>query len=444
MCNEYIDEKLNNRRSLPRVVVAHPSKQHSFYTASAFEQAGMLEAYITTIYDKEGSVTNILKRILRGNELKKLKTRSCELLPNKKVVQFFEFDYLISIFLNRFHSLRIIREQHRKYVAKKFGRKVALYVMKHEIDAVVMYDSTAEECFKILKKKCPKVLRILDVSIATRPFMKKNFENDMKIFNHKELYKEHIDFWNTRNMNSYIREIELANAYFVPSDIVKRSITFCDENAQNIKIIPYGVDIDKFSYSEKQKDNKCLNIIYVGQVTHRKGIHHLLNVISKFPKDKIKLDLVGTYDKKSNLYIKYNQMENINFCGFITRDKLSQKYKSSDLFVFPTLGEGFGLVVLESLACGVPVLCSDLAGGDDAIQEGVNGFKFNPFNEQELKLKIQYCIDNIENIRSMNSNCRNSILEYTWDNYYSNIITNFMTIWGEKYENSSYCTNEVE
>ena len=100
----------------------------------------------------------------------------------------------------------------------------------------------------------------------------------------------------------------------------------------------------------------------------------------------------------------------------------------ADLFVFPTLGEGYGLVVLESLACGVPVLCSNLAGGDDAIQEGVNGYVFNPFDEDELFKKLQFCIDKIGIIREMSSTARKTALNYTWENYYKNIIMAFERI----------------
>lgn len=418
----------------PRVIVAHPSKQHSFYTATAFEREGMLEAYITTIYDKDGSITHGLKRLLKGKDLKKATTRSCSEIPDEKVVQFYELDYLVSLFINRIPRLRRFREKHRRYVANKFGKKVAKYAMEHDVDAVIMYDSTAETCFEILKETCPDILRILDCSISCRPFMKNNFEKDMSLYQHAELMKEHPDFWVGKDLKSSIREIKVSDAYFAPSNIVKKSIDFCGGNVTKVEIVPYGVDVQKFQCKEKPNDDNKLRLIYVGQVTYRKGIHHLLNVVSRFSKDQIEVDLVGTYDAKSNLYLKYCDLSNIHFCGFITRDVLASKYKMADMFVFPTLGEGYGLVVLESLACGVPVICSNLAGGDDAIRDGVNGYIFSPFDEEELFEKIQYCISNIKNIREMSGVARNTALNYTWDRYYVNIISAFRRIWSEKCE----------
>ena len=258
--------------------------------------------------------------------------------------------------------------------------------------------------------------------------MKNNFEKDMRLYKHKELMKEHPDFWVKKDLASSVREIKESDAYFVPSKIVKKSISFCGGDSSKVEIVPYGVDVQKFSCKEDMNSGKKLRLIYVGQITYRKGIHHLLNVISRFTESQIELDLVGSYDSKSDLYLKYCNSDNIHFCGFITRDVLASKYKMADLFVFPTLGEGYGLVVLESLACGVPVLCSNLAGGDDAIQEGVNGYVFNPFDEDELFKKLQFCIDKIEIIREMSSTARKTALNYTWENYYKNIIMAFERI----------------
>ena len=60
----------------------------------------------------------------------------------------------------------------------------------------------------------------------------------------------------------------------------------------------------------------------------------------------------------------------------MTHDILAQYYQDSDVFVFPTLGEGFGMVVLEAMSCGLPVIITDIAGGNDAITDGVDGFEF--------------------------------------------------------------------
>ena len=80
-----------------RVIVAHPDRQHSFFLATALKKKGILDAYITTIYDKETSITARVKKILKGNIKKKAASRKCEFLDDKDVIQYNEL-YNLCIF----------------------------------------------------------------------------------------------------------------------------------------------------------------------------------------------------------------------------------------------------------------------------------------------------------------------------------------------------------
>lgn len=75
-----------------------------------------------------------------------------------------------------------------------------------------------------------------------------------------------------------------------------------------------------FSYKERKRKDDILRIIYVGNISYRKGSHRLLQVVSEI--DGVELFLAGTYDKNSSLYTNYSGIKNIHFMGFITRDKL--------------------------------------------------------------------------------------------------------------------------
>ena len=98
-------------------------------------------------------------------------------------------------------------------------------------------------------------------------------------------------------------------------------------------------------------------------------------------------------------------------------------YQEADIFVFPTLGEGFGLVVLEAMSAGLGVICSQNAGGNDVISEYQNGFIYDPLDEQELKKYILWCADNKEKIMSFGEESKKIAKNYTWDKYYSAIFT---------------------
>lgn len=404
-----------------KIVVAHPSKQHSFFTATALKKSGDLDKYITTVYDKNGAITSTVKKFLGKQDKKKASTHRCEDLEDSDVIQYFEIDYLISLFLNRFPQIAGLREKHRQYVADKFGKKVAAYAIKNNVDAVIMYDSTATTCFELLKKKAPQIKCVLDVSIASRPFLKKEFEKDMAQTCDYSLKRDYPNFWNDAAMKTFYREIELADFFFAPSNIVRESLEFCGAKAEQIFIIPYGVKLEAFPKREKAPAGDTLKLIYVGQVTHRKGIHHLLNVIDQFNSDSVSLKLVGTYSESENFVQKAKNKKNIEFCGFKTHDELLGLYQESDAFIFPTLGEGYGLVVLEAMSAGIPVLSSDHAGGNDPIIDYHNGIVFRAGDESDLYEKIQWCIENKEQLKAMGENANVTVQDFTWDTYYERI-----------------------
>ena len=414
--NFYYNQK-NNRPF--RVVVAHPGRQHSFELATALEQKGVLYKYITTVYDKEKSLTSFVKKFLRGKDLKKANGRRCKSIDDSKVIQLCEGWGLLFLLIQRILKSQALANRFCRFYNSVFSKKVGQYLSREDIDAIIMFDSTAEEAFAILKKNRPDIFRIQDVSIATRHYMKHNFENDYGLH---ELKKEFPEFWDDRVMKGYKNEIEDSQFFLVASVMSKNSLKFCGVNEDLVSIIPYGVNHNQFSYKPSNRDHESsLRIIYVGQVTYRKGIHHLLNVVSRFNSSEVDVYLAGGYEEDGSLYTKYKDVNNIHFLGFVTRDELAKEYQEADVFCFPTIGEGYGLVVLEALSCGVPVISSDLAGGNDAIIEGKNGFVVKAGDDNELEDRIRWCINHRDELANMRSFSHSTALEYTWEKYHENV-----------------------
>lgn len=416
MFNEYY----NTDKGRPyRVIVAHPERQHSFELATALKRKGILYKYITTVYDRPHSLTNFVKFFLRGKELKKIDNRKCKNLESNDVVQFYELLGLSFLILQRLPVSQAVSYKWLRVINAIFSRKVGKYVSKLDVDAIIMFDMTAENCFKILKKSRKDIVRIQDVSIATRHFMKSNFEKDSGI---EQLKKEFPEFWNAGIMRGYQNEIDDSEYFLAASNVTKQSLKFCKANIRKVAVIPYGVNLSQFEFINLPQQNYTpLRIVYVGQVTYRKGIHHLLKVVSSFTKDTIEVFLAGEYEKKGKLFNTYKSYENIHFLGFVTRDVLAEVYQKSDVFVFPTIGEGYGLVVLEALACGVPVITSDLAGGNDAIENGKNGFVFKAGNDNELRDKLEWCVNHRKELYDMRKYAHQSAQKFTWENYYNRV-----------------------
>lgn len=401
-----------------KVIVAHPNKQHSFRLAMALKKSSNLGCYITTVYNRKGSLTAFLQKIVGKRFASKIGSKRCEGLLDSEVRTFYELYGLL--FLVMAH-LPILKKYYRKFGAflnNKFGIKVAKYAIKNHAEAVIMYDTTADSCFEYLKENRPEILRILDMSSNVSIERVKIYEEEIRITESDEIKQENIHIWD-KNFNARnIRELENADAILVPSIFSKESVTKQGVTDGKCFLNPYGVDIQKFSCSDKQFANDgILRLVYTGGVSYGKGIGHLLDVLSMLEELKIELYLIGQYDSSSGIYKKYSNRKYIHFVGFISQSKLKDIYRIADAFVFPSLGEGLSLAALEAMAAGLPIICSTNSGVNDLVVNYENGLVFEAMNNQQLCNAIKWVYYNRNQLIKMSENAKKIAAKYTWDAY---------------------------
>lgn len=404
-----------------KFIIAHPGQQHSFRTATALKRAGLLHKYLTTVYDRIGSYTSRILPFLSGGDLTKAKRRKCDALEDDEVVQFYELSALITIFLTHFSRLSSIKNWWNLYVARKFNKKVIEYAIKNREDGIIVYDGTAKRHLDVLSRITPDTITIMDVSIAVRPWIRHVYEQDMAKFGHNDFYKEDPTLWNERIISDIESDLSHCRYFLAASSVVKESLIYCGVKPEQIKILPYGVDVEQFVPIEHTNKTDKLTLIFVGQLNRRKGLHHLLHCVRELS-DKIDIILVGDINLTSDLYKKYKDDTNITFTGFIDRDQLKEYYAHADVFVLPSLSEGMSLAGLEAMAFGMPILCSDHSGINDLIEDGVNGYIFQTGNIEDLKNKICWFVQNKEKCNSMGKRSREIALEHTWERYYDDFI----------------------
>lgn len=414
---------------MKKIIVAHPGKQHSYRLASSLKKEGLLFKYITTVYDKKTSyIMRVIKLIVGEDSLKRANTRRNLDLDDKEVVQFAQISGLFLLLLIRIDKKGKIVKHFNAVVAKKFGKKVAEYAIRNKVDAVIMYDTTATTCFEILQKKAPNIKRILDVSIANRRFTRNFIDNNLSNVDLNE-YKEELPvLWNEEILKNSDKEMTLSSYFLVASTFVKNSLMFAGIKENRIKVVPYGVDIDKFSIVEDKSNLTQINFLFVGQLNSRKGIKYLLEAFSEFDEEDVQLTLVGRYDEKSKWFQEFSGKQNIKFLGSLQHDQLTRVYNKSDIFILPSISEGMALVGLEALSTGLPLICSENSGVNDLIVDELNGFTIPAANTVELKGKIRWFIDNAEKIPQMKKNARNSVLKYTWNDYEVNSAVEIKSI----------------
>lgn len=202
----------------------------------------------------------------------------------------------------------------------------------------------------------------------------------------------------------------------VVTPYVKESL--CNINT-NIYIIPNGVNNEYFKIKVNEKSNQLL---FVGQISPRKGLIDLLKaikiVIKKIP--DVKLDIIGNVLTKRYFdtlisYTKTNKLEEtINFVGYLNDKELKQKYSEATLFVFPSYEESQGIVLLEAMACGIPVVASNIGGIPFVVEDGKTGVLFECGNVEELAEQITVLLKDEKLRKKMGAAGRERAEEFSW------------------------------
>ena len=412
-----------------KVLVAHEGKQHSFKTAEALFSNDCLTQYITTVYDKPFSLTRFVKCLLRGNNKKKCSSRKSIILPNDKVTQYCEFWALVRMFVTKLPILKKYNDKYYCWLHDSFGRKVAKYAIKNNVDAVIMYDTNANSCWKILEEQAPHIKRILDVTIGNRLYLKNIYEKDAALFHDtaKDILAEQKEVFSEQAQKRLKEEISLSQFFLAGSNFVKESLEYSNVSSEKIFVVNYGVDLDKFSFKVK-KGSKPLRLLYTGNCSYRKGLHHLLKVVTLYQESEVKLYIAGGYNIDSPLYEKYSNDDRIEFLGFVTHDVLHEVYLKSHVFVLPSLAEGFAMVSLEAMSEGLPVICTKNAGCNDIIVNGEDGFVIDASDEKALKEKIDWFLNNMDKIETMSIAAKNSVSNHSWNDYSNHLYETILKI----------------
>lgn len=169
------------------------------------------------------------------------------------------------------------------------------------------------------------------------------------------------------------REYEKSDLIAVPSEFVRRS--FISEGVDEKKVvkIPYGADLSRFS-KVADPDEDSFNVLFVGQVSLRKGIPYLLKAFNDFSHPRKRLKIVGSIAPEIKPILDANLSGDIEVTGPLPHAQLKEVMSRSHVMIVPSIEEGLACVQGEALACGCPIISSTNAGAEDLFQHGSEGF----------------------------------------------------------------------
>lgn len=194
------------------------------------------------------------------------------------------------------------------------------------------------------------------------------------------------------------------------------------------KVIPDGLDLNRFSPVLRASAPTCVRILTIGRLIPRKGFQLLIqalpHVIDEAAVD-FEIEIVGDGPCRGTLEALAKELEvdsRIRFAGSVSYSELPQKYREADIFVLCSLAEGMPLVVLEAMGTGLPIVASRVQGIEDLVRTGVNGALFPPNDVGGLvKCLVQLINDGESRVR-MGRSSIDFVQKYDWKNLASSYL----------------------
>jgi len=204
-------------------------------------------------------------------------------------------------------------------------------------------------------------------------------------------------------------------------------------------IIPNGVDLERFSSDvspiDKFMDGK-LNILFVSRLEKRKGLNYLLQAYQQVKKEipNSRLIAVGPGTRLRHKYEKWvarNNVEDVVFIGYVSYDDLPRYYKTADIFCVPATGhESFGIILLEAMAAGKPIVATSIEGYATLINDGVEGFLGPPREVGRLAQALLSLLTDDSLRQKMGAEGRAKVVDYGWEriarrvlDYYARVLS---------------------
>ncbi len=386
-----------------KIAIIVGGKFHAFNLAQQLELNNCLSQIITSYPSLSVEKYDISKNKINSIILKEVLLKFFNKLPF--VDKFFDYE---------------------NFLCEFFAKKASNLINLKNVDLMIGWSSFSKETF--IKYKDSNCIKILERGSSHIQFQEKILEKE-----YDEL-KIKPKLPSKKIIERELLEYKLADFISVPSEFVKK--TFLEHGVEEKKIIkvPYGVNLKEFYFEDVVRpSNDKFRIISTGTVCVRKGSHILIKAFKELALNDSELIFVGPVEKELKEILKrYDNLKNIFFIKKQKQKDLKYFYNKSDLFILNSIEDGFGMVIPQAMACGLPVICTENTGGSEMIDENVNGHILPIKDISQLKAKICDFYNNKSKLKEFSNNALKKAKDLSWNTYGNEILKKYKSILNQK------------
>ncbi len=407
------------------VMVTHPGggQMRSFETAVGLERAGLLQRYVGGFYFRpERAWGRAVWRFVEGSgsRLESLLRGRChpDLAP-ERVKTHPEAD-LVYLGLDRIVHLHTASRRFLPVRNDWFDARVAATLERERPAAVLCYEGCGLRTFERARRL--GIVSVLDQCTA-------HIRTGQRLF--CEEIARYPDWADTLPWNFpawYIErcctELEMADAIHISSDYAKETLVENGIAAEKIFVNPIAADISRFHPRPPQKKGETFRVLFVGQITQRKGLSYLLEAYRQLALPNSELLLIGgLLGVGKGLRVCAGGFRHIPSVAFFD---LHRYYHAGSIFIMPSLHESGVLAIHEALASGLPVICTPNCGS--VVRDGIEGFIVPIRDIEALKEKILLLYQDRQLREEMGRRARQRAEEYTWEAYQQRVAELFRAL----------------
>jgi glycosyltransferase involved in cell wall biosynthesis len=400
-------------------VVVHRGARDHYQVARALDEHQLLDALITDLYwPSDAWWGRAIERCLPVVVKDKLSKRWAPALDHGKV-QGWSTGAALSQLATTLPGVPFAWQRALvRWTDHRLGRSAQRRASDRDA-AILSYSYYAYAAFKEAPARLPRILfqlhphpasvrRILEKELRAHPECRDSLMREWELALPDEDYRRLVE------------ETRSAHAWLVASTFTKQTMVEQGIPEAGIAVVPYGVDLDWFSPGEAAPSTDGpLRLLFVGTISQRKGIRYLVEAVERLRSPQVQLTVCGRV--VDDLSVVQSSTASIDIRPNVSAAELRQLYRAADVFVLPSLAEGFGHVLLEALACGAPTIATTHSAGPDLIRDGREGFVIAPADTTALTASLDWCLNHRVQLAAMRQEARRRAEVFTWSAFRSQV-----------------------